>query len=71
MIKIGQVVLIVSCENTIKYCDRRSKYDGGDNFTVKDITDNTRGSGLILSDNDFNFIHDSDVQYEFEVSDDH
>lgn len=37
---------------------------------VKNIGDNPRGFGKILSDDDCNFIHEDDVRYEFEVSDD-
>lgn len=71
MIKIGQVVEIASCEKTEIFCGRRSQYKIGDQFVVKNIGDNPRGYGKILSDGDYNFIHEDDVKYEFEVSNDH
>ena len=71
MIKIGQVVEIASCEKTEIFCGRRSQYKIGDQFVVKNIGDNPRGYGKILSDDDYNFIHEDDVKYEFEVSNDH
>lgn len=71
MIKIGQFVEVVSFNNTIFFCGRRSKYDIGSNFVVVNISDNPRGHGKILSDDDYNFIHEDDVKYEFEVENDH
>lgn len=66
MIEVGQFVEVISYENTIASCGRRSEYNIGDSFIVSEITDNPRGRGMILSDNDFNFIHEDDVKYEFE-----
>ena len=70
MIKIGQVVEVVSYEKTIEFSGRESKYMVGDQFMVSFISKNTRGYGRILSDDDCNFIHEDDVRYEFEVSND-
>lgn len=67
MIKIGQVVEVVSYKNTNMFCGRKSQYDIGDQFVVKNISENTRGHGRILSDDDYNFLHEDDVKYEFEV----
>jgi len=71
MIKIGQFVEIISYEKTEIFCGRRSQYEIGDQFVVKNIGDNPRGFGKILSDDDCNFIHEDDVRYEFYVSNDH
>ena len=71
MIKIGQFVEIISYEKTEIFCGRRSQYKIGDQFVVKNIGDNPRGFGKILSDDNYNFIHEDDVRYEFEVSNDH
>ena len=68
MIKIGQLVKVVSCSNTAFFCGRKSKYDIGSSLVVVDISNNPRGHGKILSDDDYNFIHEDDVKYEFEVS---
>lgn len=67
MIKIGQVVEVVSYKNTNKFCGRKSQYDIGDQFVVKSISENTRGHGRILSDDDCNFLHEDDVEFEFEI----
>lgn len=68
MIKIGQVVEVISYKNTNTFCGRKSQYDIGDQFVVKNISENTRGRGRILSDCDCNFVHEDDVKYEFELS---
>lgn len=64
MIKKGQFVEVISYEKTCQFCGRKSKYEIGDNFIVCEITDNPRGHGKILGDDDFNFVHEDDVSWE-------
>ena len=67
MIKVGQIVEVISYKNTNVFCGRKSQYNIGDQFVVDDISENTRGHGRILSDRDYNFVHEDDVKYEFEL----
>ncbi len=55
--KIGQSVMITSYDHTIFSCGRKSQLNIGDAFDIKDICEN----GVILSDDDYNFIHRKDV----------
>ncbi|MFI8146058.1 hypothetical protein [Acinetobacter sp. ABJ_C5_2] len=67
MIKKGQFVEVISYENTRQFCGRKSKYEIGDSFVVAEISENSRGHGKILSDDDFNFVHEDDVSWEKEL----
>ena len=61
MIKVGQMVEVISIKYTSLHCGRKSQYDIGDKFIVTDVSyDKTKGH--ILKDNDYNFIHEYDVK---------
>lgn len=61
MVKVGQMVEVISIKYTALHCGRKSQYDIGDKFIVADVSyDKTKGH--ILKDNDYNFIHEYDVK---------
>lgn len=55
--KVGQSVMITGYDHTIFACGRKSQLNIGDAFDIKSICEN----GIILSDDDYNFIHYKDV----------
>lgn len=62
-IKKGQLVEVISYEKTRQFCGRESGYNKGDSFIVESVSDNQRGYGKILSDNNFNYVHEDDVKW--------
>lgn len=57
----NQKVKVISIYYTTLYCGRHSQYNVGDIFTIHNVSKNPRGEGLIISDDDYNFVHEKDV----------
>ncbi|MEG1299526.1 MAG: hypothetical protein RSC93_02290 [Erysipelotrichaceae bacterium] len=61
MIEVGQTVKVISYNYTSYHCGRKSQYDIGDEFVVKEISyDEIKG--YIISDDDYNFLHINDLK---------
>ena len=60
MVKVGDTVKVTNLYYTRLHCGRESQYNIGDTFTVHDINEDERG--IIISDDDYNFVHENDFQ---------
>lgn len=61
MVKVGDMVQVNSLQYTRIHCGRKSQYDVGDSFIVFNVSDCDE-RGIIVSDNDCNFVHQNDIK---------